>query len=258
MVQVLSQNGWPAYAVASNFSRFTAAGWRGWAANADVAVIFTELVTRFNAEVEPIAGPLLDDWSWADRLVRDSTSEVSNHGSATAIDLNATQHPRGVHGTFSTPKTAAVRKILADLCDDSGRPILRWGNDYVSAPIDSMHFEINDDPAHTKQAADRIRSIVQEIDMQLDDTIELTAAAARALSGAPGATPRKAGDKISVKWFLIWGGAGLANVQTEAAKQADRLTAIEARLLALESPVSGTVHQLSGTAGSSSGTSNPT
>src|SRR5215213_5395312 len=108
MAQRFSQNGWPAYATTEHFTRFTAAGTGWWAANADLAVVFTEFIERFNAEVERIEGPVLDDWSYANRLVRGSATVVSNHGSATAIDLNALKHPRGVRGTFSKAKAARV------------------------------------------------------------------------------------------------------------------------------------------------------
>lgn len=240
MVQLTSQNRWPAYETTAKFVRFSAAGFTGWAANADVDVLFTELITRFNAEVEPLAGKPLDDWSWAFRPIRGKTTGLTNHASATAIDLNSTQHPRGVHDTFTAGQVAAIRRILNSITDDHDRPIFRWGHDYQHAPVDDMHFEINDDPAHAKQAADKLRHRppVEEVDMQPTDMIKLTEAAARAMSAAPGATPRKAGDEVSVSYLLQWGGAGLARVQTEAAAQANRLKAVESRLALLESGTS--------------------
>src|ERR1044071_9753268 len=92
MAQRYSQNGWPAYATTSRYTRFTAAGQGWWAANADVAVVFKEFIDRFDKEVEEITQNTLDDWSYANRLIRGSRSVVSNHGSATAIDINALKH----------------------------------------------------------------------------------------------------------------------------------------------------------------------
>ena len=71
MAQRFSQNGWPAYANTSHFTRFTAAGQGWWAANADVAVVFTEFIERFDKEVEEITqstwttGPTRTVWSGA-------------------------------------------------------------------------------------------------------------------------------------------------------------------------------------------------
>jgi hypothetical protein len=174
MAQRFSQNGWPAYANTSHFTRFTAAGQGWWAANADVAVVFKEFIERFDKEVEEITQSTLDDWSYANRLVRGSTSVVSNHGSATAIDLNALKHPRGVHNTFSKAKAARVRKIKNAITDSSGRPVLRLGMDYTGT-VDDMHVEINANATQVKHAANKIRK-QQEDDVSFADKHKLTAA----------------------------------------------------------------------------------
>jgi hypothetical protein len=135
---VNSQNGWPAKATTKTFVRASACGFDFWAANSDVATIFSDLIERFDAHVERVEGPVLDDWSYANRLVRGSSSVVSNHGSATAIDLNATRHPRGVSGTFTTDQVRTIHAILAVY-----EGAVRWGGDYKNAPLDAMHFEIN-------------------------------------------------------------------------------------------------------------------
>lgn len=177
MAQRFSQNGFPAYATTEHFTRFTAGGNGWWAANDDVAVVFGEFIRRFVAEVEPIAGPVLDDWSYANRLVRGSSTVVSNHGSATAIDLNALQHPRGVHNTFTPAKRAAMRRIRNQITDASGRPVLRLGLDYTGT-VDDMHVEVNVTPASglIKQAADKIKhqATLQEDDVSFADTHKLT------------------------------------------------------------------------------------
>lgn len=182
MAQRFSQNGWPAYANTTHFTRFTAAGQGWWAANADVAVVFTEFVERFDKEVEEITQSKLDDWSYANRLVRGSSSVVSNHGSATAIDINALKHPRGVRNTFSAAKAATVRRIKNAITDNSGNPVLRLGMDF-STTVDDMHVEINATAARVKQAADKIRQ-KNEDDVSFADKHKLTEADIRAYDQA--------------------------------------------------------------------------
>jgi len=175
MTQRFSQNGWPAYATTEYYARFTAAGQGWWAANADVAVVFTEFIGRFVREVEPISGKVLDDWSYANRLVRGSTSVVSNHGSATAIDLNALKHPRGVPNTFSPAEQRTMHRIRDAITDDAGRPVLRLGMDYTST-VDDMHVEIDANAARVRQAANKIRALNQEDDVSFSDQHKLTEA----------------------------------------------------------------------------------
>jgi len=178
MAQRFSQNGWPAYANTSHFTRFTAAGQGWWAANADVAVVFKEFIERFDKEIEEITQKKLDDWSYANRLVRGSTSVVSNHGSATAIDLNALKHPRGVHNTFSTAQAAQMRRIKNAITDNAGKPVLRLGMDFTTT-VDDMHVEINVNAARVKQAANRIRN-QKEDDVSFAEKHKLTQADVRA------------------------------------------------------------------------------
>ncbi len=175
---VRSQNGWPAFHTPDdgNFVRFTAGGRSWWAANADVAVVFTEFVNRFDREVEKVVRPgeTYDDWSFADRLVRGSTAVVSNHGSATAIDINATRHLLGREGTFLPTDEAALERIVDDITDDAGRPVLRWGGSY-SGRKDEMHIEAIANQARMKQAANKIRA-QKEDDVSFQDKHKLTAA----------------------------------------------------------------------------------
>ncbi|MGL5830446.1 MAG: M15 family metallopeptidase, partial [Angustibacter sp.] len=100
-----------------------------------VAQVLTYLAARIDDEVEDIdeagsyrkdpapklagAGPseVFDDWSYAERPIRGSATTLSNHASGTAIDINATQHPLGVRGTWTADQIAAVRRILDRLRD---------------------------------------------------------------------------------------------------------------------------------------------
>lgn len=153
-----SENGWPAYKTPEegNFVRVTAAGQKWWAANDDVAVVFAEYLRRFDAEVEEITQKTLDDWSYANRLVRGSHTVVSNHGSATAIDVNALKHPRGKRYTFKLRQRRRLRRIVRSITDNAGVPVLRLGMDYIHTP-DDMHCEINRNAIRVKEAADKLR-----------------------------------------------------------------------------------------------------
>jgi len=92
----------------------------------------------FDEHVEDIdeARGALDDWGYAERPIRGSATELSNHASGTAIDLNATRHPLDHRGTFTTRQAATIR---AELARYDGA--IRWGGDYQRR-ADEMHFEI--------------------------------------------------------------------------------------------------------------------
>lgn len=92
---------------------------------------------RWDREVEDIDQGA-DDWGYASRLIRGSATELSNHASGTAIDLNAVRHPLGQDPSlsFTAEQRAAIRRILADC-----RGALRWGGDYRKRP-DGMHVEV--------------------------------------------------------------------------------------------------------------------
>jgi hypothetical protein len=171
-----------------------------------VAIVLDDWVEFWNSEIEPVIEPheQLDDWSWAVRPIRGQTSGYSNHASATARDINATRHPQGVaiSKTFSKTHISRIHSRLGHYTDNAGKRVLRWGGDYVNALTDGMHIEINANATSVAQAAKKIQ---EEADMQLHDIVTLTAAQAKAMS--LNGTPRKAGDKVSVLYLLMWGGA---------------------------------------------------
>lgn len=109
----------------------------------------------FHREIESLnAG--VDDWGYAVRKISGS-SQYSNHSSATALDLNATQHPMGVDTakTFSAAEISKIRKRLKmyDGC-------IKWGGDYVGRP-DAMHFEINQPlPVVVKKAQGLVKTVL--------------------------------------------------------------------------------------------------
>lgn len=98
--------------------------------------------------------PLVPGWCWgyAPRLVRGSSTRVSNHASGTAIDLNAPRHPLGRRGTFSDSQRAELRRLVGI----TGGALV-WGGDYRSR-ADEMHFELATiDIAHVLRATDALR-----------------------------------------------------------------------------------------------------
>jgi len=142
-----SQNGWPEVTSARD-PRLTSIPWvTGPVLSGDVAAVLSHVAERFDAEVEPV--DVASSWGWAHRPVRAGT-ELSNHASGTAIDLNATAHPLGAAGTFSDEQVATIRDILADVA-----PAVRWGGDYPDRP-DEMHLEIVVDPAALAVVAARL------------------------------------------------------------------------------------------------------
>ncbi len=150
-----SQNGWPAYSSGTHRDLVAIPEVAGRVRRGDVALIFTYLIARFIVLVEPVreaAGQPQDDWGWASRPIRGKTTDLSNHASGTAIDLNATRHPLGKVGTFTPAQVRGIRTILAELDG-----VVRWGGDYPGRK-DEMHFEINATPARVAQVARRLRA----------------------------------------------------------------------------------------------------
>lgn len=133
-----SQNGWPVIGAYGDSRLKALPHITGDVLAGDVWTVLDWLCRRFDAEVEAITRG--DSWGYAPRTIIGSTV-TSNHASGTAVDLNASRHPLGKTGTFSTAQVAAIRKIIADSVVD-GTPVLRWGGDY-SGRKDEMHFEIN-------------------------------------------------------------------------------------------------------------------
>lgn len=152
-----SQNGWPVNDDTNRYVRTSVAGVGFWSANADVATVLDDFTSWYHRTIESITLPVretpgYDDWSYAVRPVRGQTTGYSNHGSATARDLNATRHPRGVKGTH----TAGERKLIAARIATYGG-VLRHG-EFYSGTIDGMHVEINDDAVAVAKVAARIRA----------------------------------------------------------------------------------------------------
>jgi hypothetical protein len=106
----------------------------------------------FHEVIERLSGGVWDEWGFAARNVRGSSSTISNHASGTAEDLNATRHPLGRRGTFT--KAWHYTKIRA-LLSVRLVGVIRWGADYQFR-ADEMHFEINKGAAAVLRLARRL------------------------------------------------------------------------------------------------------
>lgn len=152
MAVALSQNGWPAN------NRLLIIQWTipGTVRKVnlemtDAGFLLCDFAAWFDKNIEDIEENQLDDWGYAERLVRGSATDLSNHASGTALDLNAVKHPLGSVNTFTVAQRNAIREKLKEY-----EGVLRWGGDYVGRK-DEMHFEINAVPSEVRLVADKIR-----------------------------------------------------------------------------------------------------
>jgi hypothetical protein len=106
-----------------------------------VAPLLINFAKEFNELIEPLEGGALDDWGYCYRDVRNVPGKLSNHASATAIDLNASKHPLGKVGTFDAAKVPMIRALAKKYG-------LTWGGDWTRK--DEMHFEIALSPEKVK------------------------------------------------------------------------------------------------------------
>lgn len=148
-----SQNGWPvdpprsARTIPGTNVRVTVAD--GPAGDVLMHVLGQVSARVENAGLNSTKGEA-DDWGYANRPVRGSKA-VSNHASATAVDINATRHGLGAKGTFSPAQVDEIHRIIGEVDG-----VVRWGGDY-SGRKDEMHFEINASPEEVARVAERIR-----------------------------------------------------------------------------------------------------
>ena len=147
-----SQNGWPIVGKsACDQGPFQGVTFPNGILAGDVATIARWQLARYEADVEPLVPGSC--WGWLVKEIQGS-DVPSNHGSATAWDVNASKYPLGTPASkvMTSAKIEACRGIVAD----SGR-VLRWGGDYVTRP-DVMHWEVVGTPAEAAEFANRIRA----------------------------------------------------------------------------------------------------
>lgn len=116
----------------------------------DVHYLFQNLVNDLHT-IEPAKKGWC--WGYAPRTVRGSTTSISNHARAIAIDHNAPKHPLGKRNTFSLSQRNKIRSLL----NKKYGGVFRWGGDYKNRP-DEMHFEVVGTPAAVKKAAANLRA----------------------------------------------------------------------------------------------------
>lgn len=144
-----SQNGWDVITSSSDKRLVKTDKIIGRVRGGDVETIFAHFISWFDKNVEDVdKGD--DDWGWANRPIRGGTA-ISNHASGTAIDLNATRHPMGKEGTFTSEQEAKIREQLKFY-----EGALRWGGDY-SGRKDEMHVEINANAKKVAEIAQKIK-----------------------------------------------------------------------------------------------------
>ncbi len=102
--------------------------------------VLIHMLLWWHERIEPITGPIPDDWGWASRPIRGQDTGYSNHASGTAIDINATRHVLGRRPLASLPGRS-VRRIRRRLGHARYRAVLRWGGDY-NGRKDTMHIEL--------------------------------------------------------------------------------------------------------------------
>lgn len=138
-----SQNGWPANDVTRTQSYKIPGSTRAVRlVKGDAGAILVHFAAWFHANIEPVDRGEFDDWGYAERNIRGSSTTLSNHASGCALDLNATLHPLAKSGTFPGTKAAKIRKQLKVY-----EGVIRWGGDYHGRK-DEMHFEINVGPGN--------------------------------------------------------------------------------------------------------------
>jgi hypothetical protein len=156
-----SQNGYPANNPALVSSRFVPGTTRKLTVrNGPAGDLLLWVAAQFDKLVEDIEQGILDDWGYAERPIRGSTTTLSNHASGTAIDLNATAHPMGTdpHRNFSQQEIDQIHAVLAKTDGCVG-----WGGDYTGR-LDGMHFEINNGVSESRCAA-VLAKLAQEEDV---------------------------------------------------------------------------------------------
>jgi len=104
-----------------------------------VSVVLLDWLGFWHNELEPLDTGQLDDWGYAERTIRGSATELSNHASGSAGDANALLHPLGVdpRKTLGDAKLARMRARLPLY-----EGVVRSGAFYTGRK-DGMHGEID-------------------------------------------------------------------------------------------------------------------
>lgn len=148
-----SQNGWPASSDKASIginSSFSVAGvtFPGGVKSGDVSTVLGYVANQFHDRVEP----LVSGWCWGYTYKEISGSNtLSCHASGTAVDINAPDHPYGVHNTFTSAQVNAIHAILNEVS-----PAVEWGGNWGGSGVDAMHFEISGSSSTVASVAARL------------------------------------------------------------------------------------------------------
>jgi len=119
--------------------------------NGSAGFVLVHFLVWFSETIEDLTGAHpADDWGFAPRPIRGSSTTLSNHASATAADTNATEHPLGVRGTLTIKEKAKIWLRLKVY-----RGVLRHGAFY-NGRVDEMHVEINAPMSAVEKVAYRL------------------------------------------------------------------------------------------------------
>lgn len=116
----------------------------------DVSVVLLHFARWYDKNIEPLTKE--DTGGYNPRHIEGSNVD-SNHASGTAEDLRWQKHVRGKKNTFTATQK---KKIHEQLKFYEG--VIRWGEDYVSAPTDGMHYEINKPPSDVARVAKKCKA----------------------------------------------------------------------------------------------------
>lgn len=115
-----------------NIVKITPAGLALWV-HRGVATLFTSFINEI-AWRGYVLDNVADDWGYAHRYIRGSTTALSNHSWGLAIDLNATTNPMTSDGRVHTDMPSWVVAVASKYG-------FFWGGNYSAARKDPMHFE---------------------------------------------------------------------------------------------------------------------
>lgn len=99
----------------------------------DVATVLLHVGKLFNERVAKLYAP--GCWGWAPPIPIPGSTIISNHGSGTAIDLNAPSFPWKLR-KMTNEQRQACRGIVNEL-----EGVVAWGGDFTTY-VDEMHFEV--------------------------------------------------------------------------------------------------------------------
>lgn len=154
-----SQNGWPIVTIAQ-LENLPIPGTNVKAVpgllKGDVAWLLRWVGSEFNKRVDPLITP--GCWGWNAPTPIPGSNIYSNHGSGTAIDLNAPHFPWTLK-TMSPRQREECRKIVNQTDN-----VVVWGGDFTTV-VDEMHFEINGTSQDVARIVKKLKGDTVKVDL---------------------------------------------------------------------------------------------